>query len=79
MKTGSSQWPETTTIALGRSGRVSARPRSQASVFFQVYLGPPISDQSMKKHGPPPWGMNKVGMVAVLVFSPSRAMINSRA
>ena len=73
VKTGSSQWPEITMIALGRSGRLETMLLSQASVLFQASFGSPMMDQSMKKHGPPPCGMNKVGCLAsdgAAIFSP---------
>jgi hypothetical protein len=48
-------------MALGRVDSESARLRSHAAVLCQVSGGSPRTLQSMKKHGPPPWGMNSVG------------------
>ena len=59
MKAGSSQWPLTTTIALGGAGSVPARPSRNRWVAFQVSAGPQV--QSMKKQGPPPWGRKRAG------------------
>src|SRR5579862_9057890 len=61
VKTGSSQWPEITRIAFGRSGRPATRPFSQAAVLSQVSAGPRV--HSMKKQGPAPCGMKRVGSV----------------
>src|SRR4051795_2951107 len=61
VKTGSSQCPETTRIAFGRSGRPLTTPFSQAAVLSQVSAGPRV--HSMKKQGPAPCGMNRVGRV----------------
>jgi hypothetical protein len=60
---GSSQCPETTTMAAGFEGSVPDTWRSQSAVVFQVSAGSPVRLQSMKKQGPPPWGMKKVGIV----------------
>src|SRR4051795_13066701 len=61
VKTGSSQCPETTRIAFGRSGRPLTRPFSQAAVLSQGSAGPGV--HSMKKQGPAPCGMKRGGKV----------------
>jgi hypothetical protein len=59
VKAGSSQCPLMTSKALGGSGRVAASPSRKRWVAFQVLAGPQV--QSMKKHGPPPWGRKMAG------------------
>gem|GEM_PF-5234253 len=46
-----------TTIAFGVTPIEAASDPSHAPIFFQVSGG----FHSMKKQGPPPWGINKVG------------------
>src|SRR5205085_3676330 len=47
-----------TTIAFGVTSREPDRVPSQSAIFFHVSGG----FQSMKKQGPPPCGMNRVGI-----------------
>ena len=68
----SSQWADTTKRAFGFSGRLDGMLFSHSAVLSHVSTGPPISVQSMKKHGPPPCGMNRVGIFveeAVIFYS----------
>jgi hypothetical protein len=47
-------------MALGWRGKVAARFLKKSAMRFQASGG----FQSIKKQGPPPWGMNQVGILA---------------
>jgi hypothetical protein len=51
-----SQWPETTRIAVGFAGSEAPIDRRYVAMPLQLPAG-----SSMKKQGPPPCGMKRVG------------------
>src|ERR1700680_3401226 len=68
---GASQCPEMTTTAFGRTPRVPSMPRRYAA--RPSHICGCAGGGSMKKHGPPPCGINNVGSLLAaftVIFRP---------